>query len=129
VRKCPVRLSDGRNKMAANLAAILFLPFESQTNRSSPDHLIAGPFESRTQKVSERWPFECRIIRLSDVYCSSYVMNYTVIVGSQGCLLLLRDAYGRDLLLRCNHMEIIQVLSKMQCIFPDRYVCLTYWRF
>jgi hypothetical protein len=27
VRKCPVRLSDGRNKMAA----ILFLPSESQT--------------------------------------------------------------------------------------------------
>jgi hypothetical protein len=28
------------------------------------------PFESRTQKVSERWPFECRIVRLSDVvYC------------------------------------------------------------
>jgi hypothetical protein len=42
VRKCPVRLSDGRIKMAANLAAILFLPFESRTNRSSPDHLKSG---------------------------------------------------------------------------------------
>jgi hypothetical protein len=67
VRKCLVRLSDGRNKMAANLAAILFLPFESRTNKSSPYHLIAGPFESRTQKVSERWPFESRTVRLSDV--------------------------------------------------------------
>ncbi len=26
-------------------------------------------FESRTQKVSERWPFESRTVRLSDVYC------------------------------------------------------------
>jgi hypothetical protein len=25
--------------------------------------------ESQTQKVSERWPFESRTIRLSDVYC------------------------------------------------------------
>jgi hypothetical protein len=29
-----VRLSSGRNKMAPNLAAILFLPFESQTGQS-----------------------------------------------------------------------------------------------
>ncbi len=27
------------------------------------------PFDSRTQKVSESWPFECQIVRLSDVYC------------------------------------------------------------
>jgi hypothetical protein len=51
------------------VSAILFLPFESRTYLSGPDHLIAGPFESRTQKVSERLPFECRIVRLLDVYC------------------------------------------------------------
>ncbi len=42
------------------------MPFESQTNRSSPDHLKAKPFETRTQKVSERWPFENWTVRLSD---------------------------------------------------------------
>jgi hypothetical protein len=35
VRKCPVRLSNGRNKMAAK-------PFESRTNRSGPDHSKTG---------------------------------------------------------------------------------------
>jgi hypothetical protein len=39
-------------KWPPNLAAILFLPFETQT-----------------QKVSERWPLESRTIPLSDVYC------------------------------------------------------------
>jgi hypothetical protein len=38
--------------------------------RLGPHHSIARPFESWTQKVSERWPFECRIVRLSDVYCT-----------------------------------------------------------
>ncbi len=42
-------------------------PFESRTNRSGPDHLIAGPFETRTQKVSERWPFESRTIRCNSI--------------------------------------------------------------
>jgi hypothetical protein len=32
VRKCQVRFSNGKNKMATKLAAILFLPFEIQTN-------------------------------------------------------------------------------------------------
>jgi hypothetical protein len=40
VRKYPVQFSNGKNKMAANLAAILFLPFEIQTN--SPDFEWSG---------------------------------------------------------------------------------------
>jgi hypothetical protein len=35
MRKYPFRFSNGKNKMAAELAAILFLPFEIRTN--SPD--------------------------------------------------------------------------------------------
>jgi hypothetical protein len=42
-------------------------------NLSGPDHLITGPFESLTQKVSKRWPFESRTVQLSDVYCTQKV--------------------------------------------------------
>jgi hypothetical protein len=31
-------------------------------------------FEIRTQKVSERWPFKSRTVRLSDVYCT-YILS------------------------------------------------------
>ncbi len=40
VRKCPVRFSNGKNKMAAKLADILFLPFENRTNSTSLDRYI-----------------------------------------------------------------------------------------
>jgi hypothetical protein len=46
------------------------------TGLSGPDHLIAGPFESQTQKVSESWPLECRIVRLLDV-CILYHVQST----------------------------------------------------
>jgi hypothetical protein len=39
------------------------------TKRSRLAGPAIKPFNSRTQKVSERWPFECPIVRLSDLFC------------------------------------------------------------
>jgi hypothetical protein len=36
---------------------------------SAPDHSIAGPFDNRTQKVSEKLTIRKPDIRLSDAYC------------------------------------------------------------
>jgi hypothetical protein len=41
-----------------------------RTSLSGPDHLIAGPFDSRTQKVSEKLTIRKPDIRLLDAYCS-----------------------------------------------------------
>jgi hypothetical protein len=42
LRKCPIGFQMVETKWPPNLAAILFLLFESRTNRSSPDLLKSG---------------------------------------------------------------------------------------
>ncbi len=60
------------------LSGILNQYFRSSL--SGPDHSIAGPFDSQTQKVSEKLTIPKPDIQLSDAYCTCIVISTFVMV-------------------------------------------------